>query len=152
MGISFWWFLKVLSGLGLIGECCFLFFRNTQPSLLDSDRLYWGQFFILFGAFLSLWHYFLLKRAKIQMKQPHQLLTQQGLFRWIRHPMYFGDLFVLFGFSIWCQNLMAFILLSLGWISLAFQCKIEDQLLAQQFPEEHALWSKKTYKLLPGIY
>jgi protein-S-isoprenylcysteine O-methyltransferase Ste14 len=152
MGVSCWWFLKTLSSLGLIVYTCFALLEEFICPRFFLFPLEWAQFLVCCGAFLSIWHYFLLKREAKSFGSPAQLVTQKGLFHWIRHPMYLGDLFVFLGFFLMGGEGIGLILLAVGWISIFFQCRIEDRLMAQHFGEAHQQWQAQTALLLPFMY
>ncbi len=150
MGFSFWWILKVFSGLSLIFYTLGKTYYTETP--IAWNKLFFFQCLILIGATVSLVHYQIFKKQKIRFSDPHQLVHSGGLFRWIRHPMYLGDFLIMAGFGGIANDKIGILFVILGWISLGIQCKIEDRLLGKQFGEAHQLWKSHTRLLFPGLF
>jgi protein-S-isoprenylcysteine O-methyltransferase Ste14 len=80
-------------------------------------------------------------------------LVQSGPYRFIRHPGYAG--FVLLalgmavGYSSWIGLAATLALLLPG---LAYRMRVEEDLLAGKFGEEYLAYSRRTKKLIPGIW
>jgi protein-S-isoprenylcysteine O-methyltransferase Ste14 len=78
-------------------------------------------------------------------------LVREGLYRWIRHPLYLGVLLGLFGVSLWRANSLS-LLLSVG--SLFFfnaKANHEEEWLLKKFPEYQS-YRQKTKKIIPFIF
>jgi protein-S-isoprenylcysteine O-methyltransferase Ste14 len=78
-------------------------------------------------------------------------LVREGLYRWIRHPLYLGVILGLFGVSLWRENSLS-LLLCIG--SLFFfnaKANREEGWLLKKFPEYQA-YRQKTKKFIPFIF
>lgn len=78
-------------------------------------------------------------------------LIQEGIYHFIRHPLYFGVILGGFGVSFWRMNVLA-VGLSVGLtFFLNAKADQEEVWLLQKFPEYEA-YRKKTKKLIPFFY
>ena len=80
-------------------------------------------------------------------------LYTNGLFAWVRHPNYFGDVVWLSGWALLTLNPWAFVLPALATVGFAFF--FIPQLsahLAGRYGDDYAAWAASTKKLIPFIY
>lgn len=103
--------------------------------------------FALGGGALNLWHYRLLK-AVGNAEAPDRLMTKGGLWPWIRHPMYFGELLLMTGLTLMI-GLAATPVWLVSIVCLVTLAKVEDAAMARRFPEMHAAWSKRSGLIVP---
>jgi protein-S-isoprenylcysteine O-methyltransferase Ste14 len=78
-------------------------------------------------------------------------LRQQGLYAWMRHPLYTGVLLASTGWAIWWRSWPG---LCLGvLLALFFDRKAsrEERWLRERFPE-YGAYSARVRKFIPGIY
>jgi protein-S-isoprenylcysteine O-methyltransferase Ste14 len=109
---------------------------------------------------------------ELSIKKDHKLVTT-GPYAIIRHPSYFGNLFMLAG-TFLCHIGPGSWYREAGWLStvggkvvagLWFACgswvqvlmilrlQREDDVLRKHFPEEWEAWAKQTpYKIIPYVY
>ena len=146
-GIAPLWPVKLLLSLILIVGACLHVFQRELPMA----RILTANMLILTGAFLELWHYRLLKRGAGALGAPAQLVTRGGFLRVIRHPMYLGDVVMLFGFALLMSHPVGWGVFALFVGVVLGLCAQEDQAMAKQFPEAFAEWRKHTWRVLPGI-
>lgn len=83
---------------------------------------------------------------------PETLKTDFGLLRWVRHPMYLGDLAMVTGFLIFWPNAITLLLAGCFYAAIFRLAQIEDDKLAQQFGTQHQAWAEITYRLIPGVW
>ncbi len=151
----FWWRLKVIGGVLLILQ--FILGRLSEsyagnfPVLINIESAL-SQALILISATLFVYHYYLLKRHNPSITQPDFLVSEQGLYRWIRHPMYFADLWLYLGFTLMHCSLVAMLIYGISLIALIRQAEAEDRYLARCFPNAHREWSQGTWLLIPWLY
>ncbi len=86
----------------------------------------------------------------VSAKQGHELVMS-GPYRYVRHPMYSGDLIAAIGSAIVCGGAFAFLPVILGTIFL-WRVGAEDKLMAQQFPKECPVYKKRTKALSPFVW
>jgi len=82
----------------------------------------------------------------------HELITK-GLYKYVRHPMYSGDILVLTGpFLVFGSILMLLVMLILFFNILCMRINLEEMMLKEVFGEEYITYMKKTKRLIPFIY
>jgi protein-S-isoprenylcysteine O-methyltransferase Ste14 len=98
----------------------------------------------------NLWHYRLLKRAGGNVAQPTRLVTSGGLYRFLRHPMYLGDVLTVILLSLACLNglVLATACCTIG--AILWLARVEDRTLRQQFEAGDQVWFQRTGLLLPA--
>jgi protein-S-isoprenylcysteine O-methyltransferase Ste14 len=84
------------------------------------------------------------------MKEGHELITS-GPYRFVRHPIYTGMLFAIFGSAlaggiVW---LAVFIIFSANFL---YRIPIEERYMVQLFPDEYPEYKKTTKVLVPFIW
>ncbi len=82
-----------------------------------------------------------------------QQLIQNGLYRWLRHPSYFGA-FLLFGALPMTLNayFAAATSLILQFLAYRYRVGIEEEAMIATFGDTYRAYREKTYAFLPGIY
>ncbi|MHA1106607.1 MAG: methyltransferase family protein [Promethearchaeota archaeon] len=85
-------------------------------------------------------------------EEDHKLYTE-GVYKYIRNPMYSGALFAVIGFCLVFRSIITLLILSLFYF-LLFKMRIdeEERLLHEAFGEEFTNYKKKSKKLIPFIY
>lgn len=147
--ISVWWWIKVPLNLGIIVFCLFCQL-NEQGA---TGVFFWlGEVMMVTGASFNLWHYYALKQRLACLEDPNQLVTDVGFFRWVRHPMYFGEWILIVGCSALCLDWRLFAALLFSTIVLQLLCRAEDRALRVTFGDDHVVWSRRTKHLFPGIW
>jgi protein-S-isoprenylcysteine O-methyltransferase Ste14 len=82
-------------------------------------------------------------------KQNGQLVTN-GLYHYVRHPIYTGIIFATIGISLY-QGSMTLVITSLLLVVLFyFKARYEERLLAVQYPT-YALYQQNTKMLIPFL-
>ena len=81
------------------------------------------------------------------------VLIRDGLYRWIRHPSYLGQILVLLGLG--CALANGFALLAAPFFTIiALLCRIaiEERVLMDHFGKKYKEYCDTTSRLLPGIW
>ncbi|RHB46917.1 isoprenylcysteine carboxylmethyltransferase family protein [Exiguobacterium sp. AM39-5BH] len=85
--------------------------------------------------------------------RPADELVSSGPYRYLRHPLYTGLLFITFGFSLffapWTIALVGTCLMSLA---LLWRIHIEEKMLTSHFGVTYERWAKSRKRLIPFIY
>lgn len=145
-----WWF-KILGSLGLIVSAL----ANTTGYLACSPFFApitgLGVCLVIIGGIANLLHYRLLKQRATNIAEPGALITDALAYRYLRHPMYLGDIVVGTGFFlIWpCMLSLAFWLILVR--AAVAQAIHEDRELADAFPSTFPLWRQRTGLMLPRL-
>jgi protein-S-isoprenylcysteine O-methyltransferase Ste14 len=87
----------------------------------------------------------------IALKEGHELV-QRGPYAVVRHPIYTGMLFATFGVALTLGTLSAYVGVILLLIGILIRIRDEDELMAKQFPGEHAAYRARTKTLVPFVW
>ena len=145
-----WWMTKVVFGCALIAA---LIFKTIY--VISS---YWkfpivlAQAFCVVGFFLVIYHYLLLKKDNNNIESPKHLVTNKGLYRWLRHPMYLADFIWFFGIFMLFANPVTLLLLVIAYGALWLHIQEEERHLAYLFEDDFEQWRLKTNLLIPYLY
>ncbi len=86
---------------------------------------------------------------KIVIEENQRLITE-GLYKYIRHPMYTGFLLFFLGYSISLLGILTSILITISlFIIFKNRMELEEVLLLQEFPEDYKQYINRTKRLLP---
>lgn len=79
-------------------------------------------------------------------------LVKQGLYRYVRNPMYIGVLMVIFGWAgVFAEGWLLVYALGVGLVVYLFVVLYEEPKLKQQFGEEYDSYRQKVERWLPHI-
>ena len=93
----------------------------------------------------------LVNSSRLQIVENQRLLTK-GVYKYIRHPLYLGEILRNFGLAIFLSSLYGMALIFLGCIFLLFRIEIEEKMLIDEFGNEYEEYKKRTKKLFPYLY
>lgn len=116
---------------------------------------YLGFVFYLIGAILTLISRAQLGRfgtAELSTEEDHQLFTQ-GVYKYIRNPMYSGGLIATIGFCLIFRCIITFIIMFI-YTFLIYRMRIieEERILLAKFGQKFEEYKRKTKRLLPFLY
>ncbi len=85
-------------------------------------------------------------------EEDHELNTE-GVYKYIRNPMYSGALIAVIGFGLVFRSILTLLIVSIFYF-IVFNMRIneEERLLYEAFGEEFTDYKKKSKKLIPFIY
>ncbi|MFP4309889.1 MAG: methyltransferase family protein [Desulfococcaceae bacterium] len=149
--LTVFWFLKIFGGLFLALRVA-LHFLGVWPAGGSPFPQLFGQFWVLLGAGVNLRHYVFLKRNNPDVASPDFLVASRGLYQWIRHPMYLGDLILMVGLTLLAPGPVSFLLLGMGTVGIAVQSRIEDEQMVRRFGPAFEDWRDRTRLLVPGVF
>ena len=78
-------------------------------------------------------------------------LIQDGLFRYIRHPNYLGEIMIYGSYAIVAWHWIPWVILAWVWIGL-FSVNIAMKERSMSRYPEWADYKKRTYYLIPGVF
>jgi protein-S-isoprenylcysteine O-methyltransferase Ste14 len=82
-----------------------------------------------------------------------QRVRTDGLYRWMRHPSYAGLILLFFAIGVRSRNWIAFLIITLPTTAaVLFRIHVEEEALIDHFGQEYIEYSKKTKRLIPGVY
>jgi protein-S-isoprenylcysteine O-methyltransferase Ste14 len=121
----------------------------------------WGTFFaigmvllsiglaIRVYSILTLNQYFTYSVAKIE----NHKIIETGLYKFIRHPGYLGQLIIFIGIttsmSNWLSVLFMMVPVTLGYL---YRIKVEECFLAEQLGEDYWNYQERTKRIIPLLY
>ncbi|MFW9970935.1 MAG: methyltransferase family protein [Candidatus Odinarchaeota archaeon] len=90
--------------------------------------------------------------AELSTEEDHQLFTQ-GVYKYIRNPMYSGGLIATIGFCLVFRCIITLIIMFV-YTFLIYRMRIleEERILLKKFGKEFEDYKKKTKKLIPFLY
>ena len=150
---SLWW----LYGLITVGYALSFSIGATKIG-----RIYhWNTFFaigmalfviglmIRIHSILTLKQYFTYSVAKVE----NHKIIETGLYKFIRHPGYLGQLIIFIGISTsisnWLSILVMMIPITLGYL---YRIKVEERFMLEQLGEDYLNYQERTKRLIPMIY
>lgn len=86
----------------------------------------------------------------VQRKENHQLM-QDGIYKFVRHPIYTGLLLLFIGNAIIVGDYRAIIAVLIVFVSLWLKLKKEEKLLTEIFGTGYSEYKKKTKALIPYV-
>jgi protein-S-isoprenylcysteine O-methyltransferase Ste14 len=150
---SLWW----LYGLITLGYALSFSIGATKVGRI----YYWNTFFavgmalVVIGlmiriySILTLKQYFTYSVAKVE----NHKIIETGLYKFIRHPGYLGQLIIFIGISTsisnWLSILVMMIPVTLGYL---YRIKIEERFMLEQLGEDYLNYQERTKRIIPMIY
>jgi protein-S-isoprenylcysteine O-methyltransferase Ste14 len=150
---SLWW----LYGLITLGYALSFSIGATRIGRI----YYWNTFFaigmalfviglmIRIHSILTLKQYFTYSVAKVE----NHKIIETGLYKFIRHPGYLGQLIIFIGISTsisnWLSILVMMIPIILGYL---YRIKVEERFMLEQLGEDYLNYQERTKRLIPMIY
>jgi protein-S-isoprenylcysteine O-methyltransferase Ste14 len=106
-------------------------------------------FMIRIHSILTLKQYFTYSVAKVEN---HKIIGT-GLYKFIRHPGYLGQIVIFIGISTsisnWLSILVMMIPITLGYL---YRIKVEERFMLEQLGEDYLNYQERTNRLIPMIY
>jgi protein-S-isoprenylcysteine O-methyltransferase Ste14 len=100
-------------------------------------------------SLLTLKQYFTYSVAKVE----NHKIIETGLYKFIRHPGYLGQLMIFLGISTsisnWLSILVMLIPVTLGYL---YRIKVEERFMLEQLGEDYLNYQERTKRLIPMIY
>ncbi len=88
--------------------------------------------------------------SMVEIKVGHQLI-RTGPYRFVRNPMYTGILVAFVGAALAIGELLAFVALGIGIVSILVKIKAEEEILTEKFGEEYLTYKREVRALIPFI-
>jgi protein-S-isoprenylcysteine O-methyltransferase Ste14 len=123
-------------------------------STMLNQTLWWiGQILFYSGIVIAIWAAILLgpNLTPLPKPKPSGEFIQSGLYRFVRHPIYFGVILVCFGWASIEQNLYTLVLAIILLIFFDLKSRQEEIWLTEKF-SEYDVYKQNTKKLIPFIY
>ncbi len=83
----------------------------------------------------------------------NQILKQDGLYAWMRHPSYSGMVLMFLALGLSERNWISLLILAIvPNAALLYRIHVEEIALRAGFGEEYVAYSRRVKRLVPGIY
>ncbi len=147
-----------ISALGLLIPI-YIFYKKTTPNYFFENTLLQNLGLIELGLgmvllIIVLFNYNLSEFSGLQQYKyknpptPQKLITK-GFNKWVRHPLYFSMLLIIWGFFLFRPSDINFVLAGVTSIYLYFGTKLEEGKLVEEFGNEYKLYQKSVPMLIP---
>jgi len=103
---------------------------------------------IAFVAVFTLRRFYL---STLVTVEDHRLITH-GIYRFARHPIYFGVLIAIMGVPVYAPSLYGFLVLILLIPIFLNRIRMEEEMLTEEFGDAYRAYKETTRKLIPFIY
>lgn len=84
------------------------------------------------------------------LKEQHQLVTN-GIYHWIRHPMYASVLLLCLAFTLTNNHQVAQFVMLILLLDLVLKSNLEEKLLTQRF-EKYQAYKNNTGRFIPFLF
>jgi protein-S-isoprenylcysteine O-methyltransferase Ste14 len=123
------------------------------PDKLNQTLWWIGQILFYSGIVIAIWAAILLgpNLTPLPKPKPSGQLIQTGLYKLVRHPIYFGVILVSFGWAGIEQTIYTLVLAFILLIFFDLKSRQEERWLTQKF-SEYAEYKMTTKKLIPFVY
>ena len=148
------WFVKPLKALALVFLTIQTLFLDLFPITEQPSALrMWGMVIYFVGLGTAVLGRVQLGKNWMDLEDfqvlPNQSLTTRGIYRYIRHPIYTGDVLLLIGLQLTLNSwLVLAVLIPLG-IAVK-QALAEEAILSRVFPT-YPSYCKRTKRFIPFI-
>jgi protein-S-isoprenylcysteine O-methyltransferase Ste14 len=86
-------------------------------------------------------------------KVENQEIIEKGVYKYIRHPGYLGQIVIFLGISISLSNWLSIILMFLSTlIGYMNRIRVEEKFMFEQMGEKYSDYKTRTKKIVPKIY
>ena len=123
------------------------------PSGLQAAGEAGGAVLLATGALIALLAATHLGRSLTPLPHPRDdgSLVLRGLYRWVRHPIYFGVILMAFGWALYVQGTLTLVYAGLLFLFLDLKSRREERWLLARYPH-YAAYRRRVRKLLPFLY
>jgi protein-S-isoprenylcysteine O-methyltransferase len=148
--------LSILAGIFVV-RSAFLWDKGIWMFELPAGQTVTIMAVVLFAAGLILrwWAIVTLGRfftVDVTTEKDHELV-ERGPFQWVRHPSYTGVLLAFVGWALTLRNwaAMAVVLVPI-FVAFIRRMNVEEEALRGALGERYVEYTKRTKRLVPGIY
>ena len=87
----------------------------------------------------------------LEIRDEHRLV-KDGLYRYVRHPIYVGVLLGAFAVPIFATSFLGFVFALMAIPLFIYRMGVEEKMLVEEYGDEYLEYMKETRKLIPYIY
>ena len=125
-----------------------------DPEFKLSPLFILGLLFIIFALPIVFTAAFTLHRfysSTLIIRKDHKLI-QHGIYKYVRHPIYFGTTLVFLGLPLCVGSLFGFAIMALVIPLFLNRIRMEEKLLIEEFGAEYERYRETSKKLIPFLY
>jgi len=131
-------------------------FGNIQGPLysLKSPMNVAGALIFIIGLAIRLSAVVSLNRSyswTLEIRDEHRLV-KDGLYRYVRHPIYLGVLLGAIAIPIYATSFLGFVFALTAIPLFIYRMGVEEKMLIEEYGDEYLEYMKATSKLIPYIY
>jgi protein-S-isoprenylcysteine O-methyltransferase Ste14 len=118
------------------------------------EPAFFGTLFVMAGLLFAGWARWHLLRnwsGTVTVKEDHTLI-RSGPYRLVRHPIYSGMLLALFGTALAIGSARGFIGAGLILFGFLLKLRVEEARMRETFPADYDEYSRRTARLIPGVF
>lgn len=143
---GFWDYLLVTLQFLLLAA--YIFLPEFYGNYLQQGLQIIGGLIMLGGSIVLLWALLQLRENLRVFPTPIEggHLVTRGIFRWIRHPIYSGIIFLALGYAIYNSSFNHLLMALLIFLFFYIKASYEENRLTQVYPEY------ESYKLQSGMF
>ncbi len=145
------WFLTITLGTVVT---VLEFAGKGEPEFKRSLLSILGLLFIIFALPIVLTAAVTLHKfysSTLIIRKDHKLI-QHGIYKYVRHPIYFGTTLVFLGLPLSVGSLFGFATMTLVIPLFLNRIRMEEKLLIEEFGAEYEKYRETSRKLIPFIY
>ncbi len=128
---------------------------QNQAAVFDIAILRYGGFVLaLLGIAFAVWARIQIGRnwgVPMSLRENHELVTG-GPYAIVRHPIYTGLFFALFGSAFFYQSPVMLLVTAIFAIYYIFAARREERTMLEQFPDQYPAYRSRTKMLIPFIF
>ncbi|HEY6346888.1 MAG TPA: isoprenylcysteine carboxylmethyltransferase family protein [Bryobacteraceae bacterium] len=128
------------------------FFQQQPSTEVNPIKSIAGLIICIAGFGLAVWARLYLGRnwgMPMSLKEGHELVMT-GPYRYVRHPIYTGMLLAILGSAL--VNGPIWVVFFAGMaVYCVYSARTEESLMQQQFPEQYALYKRRTKAIVPFL-
>ncbi len=87
----------------------------------------------------------------LKIVERHELITR-GVYRYVRHPAYTGDLLFQLGLALLFSSSYGFLLMLALVPLMLYRIRIEERMMIEKFGDAYQEYRRKTKALIPFVY
>ena len=138
---------------GLVETIWDLVWRSQSLEELSAPNII-GLILFVFGLTIALVAVRTLGRfyaSTLVTREGHRLISH-GIYRYLRHPIYFGVIMICFGVPAYAPSLYGFFVMSALIPLFLIRIRIEEAMLIEEFGDAYRSYMEETKKLIPFVY
>lgn len=90
--------------------------------------------------------------SAVIVKEESQKLVTSGIYRVVRHPLYFSGILIVTGSGLYFQARYSLIAIIICFAVILWRIKKEEELLLEKFDVEYKAYKERTKKIIPFIF